>query len=176
MGMCDEDDVWWKRTRPEVIAAVTGVIVRSAIGLLRHMSYQLKSYMGACMGYHLPTFNLVCNIWIQVDPGTSIPKPAPDLTGVPCNLQFARKIGSLAGFASWVLLPKLTDVRSISLLGTSVSMIECPAGSERWYIVSFVDDSMKGFATEYRVASCEQTMVYGGSAVDPQWFWPTPYP
>lgn len=55
-----------------------------------------------------------------------------------------------------LLLPALTDVRG-PLASSGADAVECPAGSGRVYLVTFVDDIGKGFINEHRIAQLEQT-------------------
>jgi hypothetical protein len=107
------------------------------------------------MAFSLPVFNLTCNISTGTHPG-GIPRGTS-----PCNLAFGRRIFTpattqgwpvtAAGFFMQLLLPALTDIRSLHSAGTADS-VEVPAGTGRWYDVIAVEDAGKGFANEHRVA------------------------
>lgn len=129
------------------------------------------------MPYHLPTFNLRCNIWHDQDPLGGPPTAAPDLANVPCNLQFAKKIHFEGGSIMFLLVPKGTDIRdSTTSSGNLVDIVEVPAGSQRWYYSWMVDDVSKGFPTEYRCAQIDKAYKIAQWQSYPGWLWPTPYP
>jgi|SRR5579864_2182908 len=112
----------------------------------------------------LPSFNITCNVWNST--GTVPPFGAPTLAAVPCQLRFGEMIFTQLGtFAQmFVLVPKLTDIAK-SRGGPASDLIECPAGSGRYYNVQFVDDVAKGFANEYRCVVVTQASP-----------WPVPTP
>lgn len=129
------------------------------------------------MGYKLPTFNLLCNIWDAYAFAADAPAIAPSFADVPCNLQFARKMHYQGPGVMFLLLPKGTDVEDATLLADSVvDVVECPAGSKRWYCVKSVDDVMKGFPTEYRCAEIVKAYLVVDANTFPSWNWPEPYP
>ncbi len=108
------------------------------------------------MSFNPPTFNLLANVW-RVN-GTVGAYGAPDLT-VMCNLSQGRRtmlglIPAAGHPAPWIfnelLVPKLTDIRAL-WNGVVEDLIECPAGSKRFYGVEQVDDVGKGFPNEYRL-------------------------
>lgn len=110
------------------------------------------------MAYKLPTFNLVCNVYTGGD--------TTDLRISPqCNLAWGQRVNvaSTGGtdiigvplVTMTLLLPPLTDVRG-PLSSTDADTVECPAGSNRMYTVSFVDDIGKGFPNEHRAAVLQQ--------------------
>lgn len=110
------------------------------------------------MAYVVPTFNLAFAIWRG--PWAVPPVGPPALVGM-CNLTPGRR-GNFTpvvpgvyapGVAlMFVLFPALTDVRD-KLSATGADLVECPAGSGRYYGVIGVDDVAKGFANEYRWAA-----------------------
>jgi len=117
------------------------------------------------MGYRLPTLNLVCNIFSGTTgntPPTAPPTAPARLTNVPCQLTYGERVnGGATGGTSEpgiivmgmnILLTKLTDVRGGQDNSTGYDIIECPAGSGRWYICWAVDDIGKGFTNEHRTA------------------------
>lgn len=134
------------------------------------------------MAFSLPTFNLVCNI----HSGDVWPPPPMRLSS-PCNLAMGRRVNQLnepssggAGFPIGVgpllLLPAGTDIRDASC-GLVTDLVECPAGSGRWYQTGLVDDAAKGFSNEYRVAYLLK--IYEGVSGAGSWpglLWPTPIP
>ena len=108
------------------------------------------------MPYSLPTFNLLCNIWHP--PYVIPPIGGPSESIVPCQLRDPGRgpsetqrnpttLNWQPGFT--LLVPKLTDVRDAYSPG-GADLIECPAGSNRWYQANYVDDVAKGFPNEYR--------------------------
>lgn len=129
------------------------------------------------MGYKLPTFNLLCNIWDAYDFAVDPPAIDPSFPNVPCNLQYARKMHYPGNGIMFLLLPKGTDVEDATLLANSVvDIVEVPAGSKRWYCVMSVDDVMKGFPTEYRCAEIKKAYLVVDAGNHPLWNWPEPYP
>ena len=108
-----------------------------------------------------PTFPLLCNIWTAgLDAGLP-PNPPPTLSLVPCALVVPRVVAWLTATSpqpviASIRLPKGTDVRPPHTLGVGGDVVECPAGSGRFYGVRLVDDAHKGFPNEYRVAYCFQ--------------------
>lgn len=128
--------------------------------------------MGA---YILPTFNLSANVWhgkTQADAPAGL--GAPDLT-TDCNLQFGKKAASGSGQEMWLLVPKLTDIRDGMFFPfDTFDVVECPAGSGRWYTLYMVDDVAKGFPNEYRAgAMLKASWAFSANA---DWAWATPYP
>ncbi len=131
------------------------------------------------MAYSLPDFNLSCDIYT-----------GPWLTKVfrltsDCNLAIGRRgmfipfdwanSGPLYTPLPQLLVPALTDVRDSSCTGES-DVIECPAGSGRWYRVVGVDDLGKGFPNEHRFAFCAKIYDQMDHARYPGLQWPTPIP
>lgn len=115
------------------------------------------------MGYVLPTFNLLCNIKTCPVPHVpSVPSPPYRLTDQICQLTYGRRVQVMSTGGTFtpgvpinamnLLLPKLTDIRGPQDL-ISQDMVEVPAGTGRWYVVTFVDDIGKGFANEHRTAT-----------------------
>ncbi len=132
------------------------------------------------MAFTLPDFNLTCNVY--TGPWLSkVLRVSPD-----CNLALARRVqlgylpsGVVFGFAMAtmsLLLPAATDVRDMSTGVPDYDIVECPAGSGRWYGVLGVDDIGKGFANEHRIAYLQK--LY--QALDPVGLagcvWPIPIP
>lgn len=112
------------------------------------------------MSYRPPTFNLTCNIW---NTGSNVGPPT--LAGVVCQLrsplyvtmQQGRPSGVSFIVTSLILFPALTDVRGGDVAGFgNFSVIECPAGSGRFYTAEHVDDQAKGFPNESRFAYVTQ--------------------
>lgn len=133
----------------------------------------------------IPNFNLTCNIWhgaIAWNGAFPVAKPAgaPSLSPV-CQLY----IPPLIYHGSWLVsyngvgnitpnhfdqipiilrLPKGTDVRSPQIwnaIASTTDAVECPAGSNRIYAVTLVEDLHKGFSNEYRIALLAWVYYYG---------------
>ena len=109
------------------------------------------------MPFVVPAMPLMANVWRSL--GTGKNYAAPDLT-VPCNLSpgsrdaripFATGGVILVPDYDYLLVPALTDIRA-SWNGNFNDLVECPAGSKRFYWVSMVADVGKGFPNEYRRA------------------------
>jgi hypothetical protein len=76
----------------------------------------------------------------------------------------------------FILLPKGTNVQDFDSANLNLcDIIECPAGSRRWYFIEWVDDVAKGFPTEYRAANGVHPVQHLG-AMAAAWLWPVPYP
>lgn len=114
------------------------------------------------MAFHLPTFNLTCNIDTMPVPDVPGIPPGPyRIQAAPCQLTYGRRTNSMSTGGTNaqgalaqgmnLLLPMLTDVRGPQDT-VSPDMVEVPAGSGRWYSVYFVDDIGKGFTNEHRSA------------------------
>lgn len=115
------------------------------------------------MAFKLPSFNLLCNIsQPDIQGEAMIPSPPYRLADQPCQLTYGRRVqvastggttevGTLT-LSMNLLLPKGVDVRGPQDI-QSFDMVECPAGSGRWYQVFGVDDIGKGFSNEHRTAS-----------------------
>lgn len=146
------------------------------------------------MAYVVPTFPLTCRIWHN---GADVQSDPPDLSPA-CNLVSSRPDAdpkpvcpattlallkaqhqSLVRFRT-LLLPKLTDVRGSGVsAGAFGDLIECPAGSGRFYVTTDVDDTGKGFSNEHRWAYILPMVGYVRDAFDfwgntPDWPYPTP--
>jgi hypothetical protein len=132
------------------------------------------------MAFTVPDFPLTCNIWT----GPAFPAGAPRLTS-PCNLAFGKRVtispedvttnvALLA--ASQLLLPKLTDIRDASCnVVNGADIVECPAGSGRYYFSEYVEDLGKGFANEHRIAMLIKACAANSTAFVGH-NWPTPIP
>lgn len=110
----------------------------------------------------LPTFNLTCGIWNDVDPNTDPMTFASD-----CQLYYGRQ-QTFDGFIDFgdttigqyvppmfLRLPKETDIKLPVIIAGTVTTrtyVECPVGTGRFYRVLDFDDAHKGFPNEYRVA------------------------
>lgn len=112
------------------------------------------------MAYTVPAFNLSVNIWHGYVTATQT-YAAPDLN-VLGNLTPGRRgfmpLAHITGltysvFPMELLLPALTDIRPEQKAGmVTADLVECPAGSLRFYFVAYVDDIGKGFSNEHRFA------------------------
>jgi len=102
------------------------------------------------VAYHLPTFNLVVNIWW--DPVNWLLNP-PSLVTTG-NLCIGLRVWAQQTYNDtlmYLLLPPLTDVRdNLNGPGVAGDVVEVPAGTGRFYRVQHVDDVGKGFANEHR--------------------------
>ncbi len=131
------------------------------------------------MAFTLPNFNLLCDVYT----GPWLTKTLRT-AGLPCNLAWGRRVNAFPFFdlnaqlsadspGMIILTPALSDLRSRLTSGAD-DVIECPAGSGRWYLVIAVDDIGKGFANEHRAAYLTQISQF----VDPVAFagllWPVP--
>lgn len=112
------------------------------------------------MSFVLPTFNLFADVYRVSGVGGTYGAPN---VHTPANLTPGRRvflslaINTVTSPASMMelLLPPLTDIRA-AWNGLNSDIVECPAGSKRFYYVVHVDDIGKGFANEHRLA----LMVY----------------
>jgi hypothetical protein len=133
--------------------------------------------MGVIMAYTLPTFNLTLNGWQYATYVGNFPSiiPAADYTST-CNLALGKRIATAdQGVDMWLLLPAFTDIRgeiNEALNSSHGDIVEVPAGSGRYYGVSYVDDAGKGFANEHRIARL--TIISPFKVLLPAW--PLPYP
>lgn len=134
------------------------------------------------MAFSLPTFNLPVRGWHFGNVVTN-----PDNWNAVCNLSIGSRIllaaqsitfdGAPANLAV-LLLPPLTDIRGLDNYNPG-DVIECPAGSGRFYVVSWVEDFGKGFPNEHRFALILQGHqeildALGNPWAAPPWPYPTP--
>jgi hypothetical protein len=111
------------------------------------------------MAFRIPTFNLTCNVWhAQALP----PVGAPAIAALPCQLAWDHigdhPVGTLFTTAILIMVIRVaarTDLRPRSS-STGYDIIECPAGTGRYYGVVGVDDVARGFPNEYRQAIVAQ--------------------
>lgn len=113
------------------------------------------------MAFRLPAFNLTFNAKVMptVYPVLTIPTPPYRLVSSPCQLTYGRRVNMMGTggtnqpgvlvVAMNLLVPALTDIRGFQD-SINNDMIECPAGSGRWYVCYSVDDIGKGFTNEHR--------------------------
>jgi hypothetical protein len=125
--------------------------------------------------YQVPQFPLECDIFTGGDYHVSA-----RLTDVECNLAWGRRVGmpaigavALNTFESFpgtmvLLVPKDTDIRD-PFCTTGADAVVCPSGSNRHYIVIYVDDIGKGFDNEHRAAVLSKLNIGADR-------WPTPIP
>lgn len=109
------------------------------------------------MAFVVPQMPLTCNIWHA---SAVPPVGAPDVVS-NCNLAWGRRVGvpSTGGTSALgivlmsmtLLLPKGTNLWGDPTLAAA-NVVECPAGTGRYYRVAMVDDIGKGFANEHRGA------------------------
>lgn len=126
------------------------------------------------MAYRLPQFPLSCNIWRYSNWAGTIPP-----VNMPDNAQFVnlipgrRNFDSVVNLTSYLLLPFGTDIRFsengiwTGRLPTNPDLVECPAGSGRYYTVWDVETSGGGFANEHIVASITKKSPFGGGGSGP---------
>jgi hypothetical protein len=116
------------------------------------------------MSFVLPNFNLACNIG---QPDSAGVPGVPSLAGwqrlyyYPCALVHPRRSSFLtydlvvqpliSALPMSLLVPALTDIRGPQD-STSPDVVECPAGSGRFYWCYAVDDVGKGYPNEHRSA------------------------
>lgn len=145
------------------------------------------------MAYTIPSFPLAVRIWRS----TSLVVNPPDVSAMG-NLVSSRPdadpfpgigIGTLAqrqvagaywGRFATILLPRLTDVQPPNST-TNGDVLECPAGTGRYYFVVWVDDTGKGFANEHRyayVVALQTPAMVGlfGNPCGITTAWPVPFP
>lgn len=108
------------------------------------------------MAFRPPSFPLLANVWRAGGLGGSY--ALPDVV-VPCNLSPGRRILSVPPLVASpgttlilmeLLVPMRSDVRAAWNGGVS-DLVECPAGTGRFYTVYAVDDAGRGFLNEYRL-------------------------
>lgn len=112
------------------------------------------------MPYRLPVFNLSGKVWtgpVMIPPGG-----AARLT-VQCSIRVYKTAFAVttenANACVVIRFPALTDIRPkyglVQGMG-SPDVIECPAGSGRFYEAEALEDVAKGFANEYRLVVVKQ--------------------
>lgn len=131
------------------------------------------------MAFSLPDFNITCNIYS----GPYLARTIRPASPVPCNLAFSRRQQFPTADEDangWsvvmsLLLPPLTDIRDLSCSAVQ-DVVECPAGSGRWYQVGMVDDIGKGFPNEHRCALIYKISeaMWGASYLGLSWPGPIP--
>ena len=130
------------------------------------------------MAFTLPTFNLVANI-LRFN-GTSYVVVGETV----CNLAMGKRVsnpqgssgvGDLEGNTPILLCPAGTDIRDRSCGGDS-DVVECPAGTGRWYAAGLVDDIGKGFDNEHRSVTLLKVGWFGDWLTRGLSAWPAPIP
>lgn len=134
------------------------------------------------MGFSVPEFPSTCDIYTMVDP-LDFNTREPRLSSI-CQLRLYGRLnkyssgptpgGNLAAVGSAILLPARTDVRDGSCSHLAPDIIECPAGTGRWYVVSHVDDVARDFPNEYRLAAVDK--IFSGVNFPNFPDWPVPIP
>lgn len=118
--------------------------------------------------FTLPTFNLTANIWRFGNPTSNPPdvvSPVNLCRGYRTSQTIVRvATGNVGRGGMWLLLPAGTDIRDTKD-PAGADTVECPAGSGRMYIVTWVDDAGAGFANEHRFAALADLAP-----------WPLPFP
>lgn len=127
----------------------------------------------APMPFRIPQLNITCNVYHVMAPLVIPPLNPPDIAALPCQLRMARMVAGLVEMAGemHLLVSKGTDLRDYQSFTGDADVVECPAGTGRFYVVTHVDDVAKGFANEYRAASIVHPLAFGYN-----YQWPTPYP
>ena len=126
------------------------------------------------MAYQLPHFNLVVNVWRAWNTSGPPPTVPPTTASLPAQL-YVQLAGAVAastssiGILTVLRVPKGTDIRVANALATYPDLVECPAGSRRFYSALEVEDAHKGFPNEYRI--CILSPLIG-----PTGYWPQPLP
>lgn len=131
------------------------------------------------MSYTVPTFNLTANI-LRMAGGIYL-----FVASTPANLAMGRRMGwqefesgttnAFLALTPSLLVPAGTDVRDASC-GGDTDVIECPAGTGRWYQASGVDDIGKGFPNEHRCVTLIKVgwlPAFVAAGLGP---WPAPIP
>lgn len=117
--------------------------------------------------FTIPEFPLLCNVWDNLHPPPHAPRAQ-----FRCNLTWAKRVHDFSTPAAvatlQLLLPAGTDIRAQVQGAAQRDLVECPAGTGRFYLSIAVDDIGKGFANEHRCAVIEQTAAAGT--------WPIPMP
>jgi len=136
--------------------------------------------------YRTPTFNVLANVWHGLLPPLLTTGFNPDLLPpphvvIPAQLYVSRygcggffhlvpesirKTLERAGYAQ-LRCPKGSDVRapwmpSSSTTWSDLDIIECPAGSKRYYVAIMVELAHVGFPNEYKVAILSQLADLSG--------------
>jgi hypothetical protein len=116
------------------------------------------------MAFRVPSFPLVVHVWHGGGVGGAY--AAPDLL-LPANLSPGRRVMIQAPLVAGpgtapimmeLLVPARSDVRA-SWNGGVSDLIECPAGTLRFYLVSWVDDVGRGFPNEYRIVGMYYSLL-----------------
>lgn len=147
------------------------------------------------MSYIPPTFNLSVNYWENTTFQTAwaagagaVPAPTAVYQGQLRGWapEAIATIGLPAVVCSRLLLPVGTDIRALVAATNEwvfwCPVVEVPAASGRFYFVTAVEDTAKGFDNEYRQAVIFPSYLYEGTAYSAlaNWpyapVWPTPYP
>jgi len=105
-----------------------------------------------CGPPRVPSFNIVYNVW-QGYFGLIPPGIPATFLNLPCQLCMGELVvnGGLALTTGMFLkLPARTDIHWAR--GGGQDVVEVPAGTGRFYKVTYADDVGRGFLNEYRVA------------------------
>lgn len=131
------------------------------------------------MSFVVPDFNLVCDVYT----GPWLTKVLR-ISALRCNLAAGRRVQQLANdfwstpvgaAVPTLLVPAGSDVRD-DANSSGADIIEVPAGTGRWYQVTLVDDSGKGYPNEYRRVAIAKIADRVNPALYPGLHWPTPIP
>lgn len=132
------------------------------------------------MAFSVPTFPIDCDVY-----------SGPWLTkafrfNTVCNLALGRRVQQqfqdfdvpevqASSLQMALLVPLLTDFHD-KAMNLENDVIECPAGSGRWYGLEAFDDVAKGFDNEYRIAIITKISAAVDSTRYAGLYWPTPVP
>jgi hypothetical protein len=132
------------------------------------------------MAFTVPDFNLTVSLWTGPWPYGPLSRRG-DIMG---NLTLGRRIQTMFSIGSpthglqgysFLLVPAGTDIRD-SASASGYDIVEVPQGTNRFYVVAFVDDVAKGFSNEYRQCSLVKAAAIVDSVEFPGVHWPTPIP
>jgi hypothetical protein len=129
------------------------------------------------MPYQLPQFPLTINVWRNATGVINPPDVVTQGNLTPGKRTFESFVVGVFGVIPrplvYVLFPPLTDVRPTTGGFAQGDILECPAGSGRYYGVLWVEDVGKGFANEHRMAAVMPGYNGVGALTPP---WPLPIP
>lgn len=113
------------------------------------------------MAFSLPTFNLVCNIWIIGDQPGEGPASWQD---IPCQLYLNSRTPVAQEYGTyWAWSPSIFLRLPIAekLAWEQAGIIEIPSGDPEYYIPRLKEKMHRGFANEYLVIFCDQANAAG---------------
>jgi len=113
------------------------------------------------MGYVLPQFNLLARVWYVPRRFSS---GAPDAVDVPCQLYvYSRPLMDVQYGEKTLWVPPVTLRLPKEKVGTwaQMGLVECPSGSERYYLTRWKEWMHLGFPNEYLIAMVDQCTAEG---------------